>query len=208
MRKRLLSFFSRSSLSLDDLDKVILGLGNPGRRYAATRHNVGANAVLTLAARRGLRMLPGKGAYRGVRTPCEGGEALLALSSTFMNRSGRAGLELAEATGLAPGNFLVLLDDLDLPLGKLRFRAGGGTGGHRGLESLTALWGDDNFPRLRIGIGRPEGCEVTEHVLSPFPEEDLDRVGRILEAAADAVSAFLDIGLERAANRFNTLKID
>jgi len=208
MPKRLLRLFRRPSLSLDGLDQVVLGLGNPGRRYAATRHNVGAMALAALAARAGLSWLPGRGDFLGARLGYPGGEALLALPGTWMNESGRAGLQLAEATGLPPACFLVLVDDLDLPLGRLRFRPGGGDGGHRGLGSLSYHWGEDRFPRLRIGVGRPGPEGAAEYVLQPFPEEDLDRVRRINEAAADAVSAYLESGLERAANRFNTLTIE
>jgi len=187
---------------------VVLGLNNPGRRYAATRHNIGGRVVARLAEIEGLRMLPGRGPFAGARMKGDFGEALLALPSTFMNRSGRAGLDLVERTGLDPGKMLVVLDDLDLPLGRMRFRARGGSGGHRGLESLIYAWGREDFPRLRLGIGRPDGGEIPDFVLAPFEEEELDRVGGMVEAAADAVRFFLQSGLERAASRFNSLTIE
>ncbi len=155
-----------------------------------------------------MRFEPGKGSFEGVRLEESFGKALLALPSTFMNRSGVAGREICDLSGLDPGRCLVVLDDLDLPVGRLRFRAGGGSGGHRGLESLIYEWSREDFPRLRLGIGRPESGEIPDFVLSPFPEEDLDRVNRIVEAAADAVLFYLEFGLERAASRFNSLNID
>ncbi|MBC8368027.1 aminoacyl-tRNA hydrolase [bacterium] len=205
---RILRLFCRSRLRYEDLDHIVLGLNNPGRRYAATRHNIGARVLENLAIHHSLRFLPGKGSFEGARMEGVFGSALLALPSTFMNRSGVAGRELTELCGLDPSRCLTILDDLDLPPGRLRFRAGGSSGGHRGLESLIYEWGREDFPRLRLGIGRPSGGDIPDFVLSSFPEEDLDRVNRIVEAAADAVMFYLENGLERAASRFNSLEID
>jgi peptidyl-tRNA hydrolase, PTH1 family len=205
---RILRLFRRSRLRYEDLDHIVLGLNNPGRRYAATRHNIGARVLDHLATRQRLRFLPGKGSFEGARLEGAFGTAMLALPSTFMNRSGVAGRELTELCSLDPTRCLTILDDLDLPPGRMRFRAGGSSGGHRGLESLIYEWGREDFPRLRLGIGRPESGDIPDFVLSSFPEEDLDRVNRIVEAAADAVMFYLENGLERAASRFNSLKID
>jgi len=185
-----------------------MGLGNPGRRYAATRHNIGARVLTALALGRGLDFHAGRGSFEAARMGFPGGEALLVLPTTFMNRSGIAGRELCELSGLQPDRILVLLDDLDLPLGRIRFRSDGSSGGHRGLGSLIHEWGRDDFPRLKLGIGRPEAGSVHDHVLGEFREQDLDRVGRIVEAAAEAILVYLENGLERAANRFNSLDIE
>ncbi len=192
--------------SYEQLAKIILGLGNPGRSYAWTRHNVGRLALERLAAREDLRLRAGDGDFDAARWRRGGGDVLLARPSTWMNLSGRAAGRLSELSGLPPSCFLVLVDDMELPLGRLRLRGRGGSGGHRGLASLIERWGDDSFPRLRLGIGRPGG-EVTEHVLSPFPEEELDTVEKMLDAAADAVCMYLDHGLERAMEHFNSLQI-
>jgi PTH1 family peptidyl-tRNA hydrolase len=181
---------------------VILGLGNPGARYAATRHNAGFLALDRLAAREGLRFLPGRGDWFAARWARARGDALLVKPTTFMNRSGEAGAALVGATALAPGRFLVVVDDVELPLGRLRLRGRGSSGGHRGLDSLIAQWGDDAFPRLRLGVG-PRRGGMSDFVLQPFGEEELDTLDAMLDAAADAILAFLDDGLERAMNRFN-----
>ena len=207
-RIRILNLFRRSRLRYEDLDHLVLGLNNPGRRYAATRHNIGARVLARLVERESLSFHPGRGAFKGTRLKGTFGEALLALPTTFMNRSGIAGRELLGLTGLDTVQALAVFDDLDLPLGRIRFRASGGSGGHRGLESLIYEWGREDFPRLRVGIGRPESGDIPDFVLAPFKEEDLDRVGRIVDAAADSVRFYLESGLERAANRFNSLIIE
>ena len=208
MISSLLRLFRRRSLDYAGLRHIVMGLGNPGRRYAATRHNIGARVLSELAREDGLDFLPGRGDFEGARLKGASWQALLVLPHTFMNRSGRAGVRVTELSGLSPERVLIVLDDLDLPLGRLRFRSGGGSGGHKGLESLIYEWGRDDFPRLRIGIGRPDEGEIPNYVLSAFPEEDLDRVHRIVEAAAEAVRYYLGNGLERAASRFNSMNIE
>jgi peptidyl-tRNA hydrolase, PTH1 family len=207
MRETLRRLFRRRSLNYDRLEQVVIGLGNPGRRYAATRHNVGWRVLQRIAEREGLEFRAGRGDFHAARWTRDKGDALLVLPSTFMNRSGLAARQLRELAGLGPDSALVVVDDLDLPLGKLRLRAKGSPGGHNGLASLSEAWETDRYPRLRLGIGRPQQGEVgtVEHVLSPFAEEELDTLEVMIEAAADAVSAVLDEGTERAMSRFNSL---
>lgn len=207
MRAALSRLFRRKSLDYDHLERVIIGLGNPGRRYAATRHNVGWRVLARIAEREGIPFRAGRGDFHAARWKRGGDDALLVMPSTFMNRSGRAAEQLKELTGLGSDSALVVVDDLDLPLGKLRLRSKGSPGGHNGLASLSEAWGTDRYPRLRLGIGRPtrDTVSTVEHVLSPFEEEELDRLEVMIEAAAEAVSAVLDEGLERAMGRFNSL---
>lgn len=206
MRGRIRRLVASRGPSTRGLRHVVLGLGNPGSRHAATRHNAGFMVLDRLAERERLRFAPGRGDFVAARWSAPGGPALLAKPDTFMNDSGRAGEQLARQTGLAPADFLVVVDDIDLPLGRLRLRPRGGSGGHRGLASLLAHWGDGEFPRLRLGVGPAVG-DAADHVLAPFAREELDTVRKMVEAAADAVRGFLAEGLETAMNRTNSLSI-
>jgi len=213
MRETLRRLFRSRSLRYDSLHKVVIGLGNPGRRYAATRHNIGWMVLHRLAEREGLVFRAGRGDFHAARWSREDGDVLLVLPSTFMNRSGRAALQLRELTGLGPESALVVVDDLALPLGRLRLRGRGSAGGHNGLASLIEHWESEAFARLRIGIGRPPAAagegesDTADFVLSVFAEEELDTLNKMIEAAADAVSETLGGGIERAMSRFNSLQI-
>jgi PTH1 family peptidyl-tRNA hydrolase len=206
MRARLKSLFAARTLSYRGLTSAVFGLGNPGEQYRDTRHNVGWQVLETLAAQEALPFRRGRGDFRVARWSRPEGDALLVLPDTFMNLSGLAGRRITTLSGLAPEDCLVVLDDMELPLGRLRLRGSGGSGGHRGLASLIESWENENFPRLRLGIGRPP-AEATEHVLAPFTEEELDTARKMIEAAADAVRAFLSRGLEPTMSRFNALQI-
>ena len=207
--ERIKRLFRPRPLRYEGLAHIIIGLGNPGRRYAATRHNIGWMVLRRLAEREGLSFKPGRGAFQAARWTRGAGDALLVLPGTYMNRSGEAVLQLRELTGLGPEAALVVLDDLDLPLGRLRLRSKGGAGGHKGLDSLIAAWGDTGFARLRLGIGRSAaaGEGAVDHVLTPFAEEELDTAQKMIEAAADAVAEALDGSFERAMSRFNAFQI-
>jgi len=206
MRGRIRRLVASRGASARGVRHVILGLGNPGPHYAPTRHNAGTMVLDRLAARARLRFAAGRGDFTAARWSAPGGPVLLAKPDTYMNDSGRAGEQLARQTGLAPADFLVVVDDIDLPLGRLRLRARGGAGGHRGLASLMAHWGADDFPRLRLGVGPAVG-DAAEYVLEPFAPEELDTVQKMVEAAADAVRGFLAEGLQAAMNRTNSLSI-
>ncbi len=167
--------------------KAVVGLGNPGPEYALTRHNLGFMVVDLLAQRWGARWRPGRGDYWEAE-----GEALLVKPTTFMNLSGIAVRQLAERYGLEPEEILVIVDDVNLPFGRLRLRTKGSSGGHRGLESIIFHLGTENFPRLRVGIGpKPEGLSLADFVLSEFTEEERKNLPKVLEAAAQGAELWL-----------------
>ena len=188
---------------------MVVGLGNPGSEHEGTRHNAGFMAVdlLTRKLRR----------FSGWR--CEGlvmrGEGRagrhrisLVKPETYMNRSGQAFRALL-AEGWIPSEILVVLDDVYLPLGSIRLRASGGTGGHQGLESIREEAGTTEFPRLRIGVGpAPASADLPDYVLSPFHEEERARLPEVLEGAASAAYDAAASGLTKAMNRWNRFGLD
>jgi PTH1 family peptidyl-tRNA hydrolase len=183
--------------------RLVLGLGNPGAEYRDTRHNVGFRVVEALARRRDVALEEGDCRCRVARS----GDLLLAQPQTYMNRSGYAAACLQEIHGLDPAGILVVYDDVALPVGTLRMRRGGSPGGHRGLESVVESLRTDEVPRVRIGIREddepPQGDDLVEYVLTPFPAALADDLEAIVERAADACQAWIDEGIDRAMNRFN-----
>ena len=188
--------------------KVICGLGNPGDRYRLTRHNVGFRVVDLIADRWGVsggRVRDGAAVVTTAR-PDPVGQVLLVKPMRAMNLSGdplRASLRQAEVD--PERDLLVVADDIDLPLGRLRIRRSGSAGGHNGLRSIIAALGTDQFARLRIGIGR--SGEAVDHVLSTFHRSEHDLVGEVLATAADAVEHWLEAGADAAMNRFNGIDL-
>lgn len=186
--------------------KLVVGLGNPGPRYAPTRHNVGFRVVEHLAASRHIPWGAERFGGRFGRGRLGGLEVGLLEPLTWMNLSGDAVVEALEALPVGdPGSdLLVVLDDVDLPFGRLRLRPGGGGGGHRGLEHVIERLGTRDFPRLRFGVGRPQGAaETSDWVLSRFSPEEERALAVQLPRAADAVEAALCEGLPAAMNRYN-----
>jgi PTH1 family peptidyl-tRNA hydrolase len=181
---------------------MVVGLGNPGPAYTNTRHNVGFSVVQSLVRESGVRLQPAFGGLVGQARI--GGQALVVcLPMTFMNRSGGPVSELARALGLSSARVLVVHDDLDLPFGTLRCKTGGGAGGHNGLRDIALQLGKD-FPRIRIGIGRPpEGTSVPDHVLGHWSEQELGQVTEHISRAASAVRVTVSAGLDVAMNQFN-----
>jgi PTH1 family peptidyl-tRNA hydrolase len=183
--------------------KLIVGLGNPGAQYKGTRHNIGF-AVIDEIARRaaiGFESAPAEAVIARWRRP-EGG-ALLAKPLTFMNLSGQAVGEIARYFKVDVPDLLIVVDEAQLPLGKLRARARGSAGGHNGLKSVIAHLGDD-FSRLRIGVGRGEQQrDLADHVLSRFEKEEAAEVERMTTRAADAAEMFITSGIEAVMNAFN-----
>ncbi len=183
---------------------VIVGLGNPGREYEDTRHNVGFRVIDMLAERAGTRVSDKKFKARVGRARLCGEDCLLMKPETFMNLSG-------EAVGPAMGFFklpttqvIVVHDELDVPLGRLKMKKGGGHGGHNGLRSLKKHLPDDGFVRLRVGIGRPPPqWDSADYVLSKFNRDEWASVDSVLDEAADAVQAILTDGVAKAMGRFN-----
>jgi PTH1 family peptidyl-tRNA hydrolase len=184
---------------------LIVGLGNPGSEYAGHRHNVGFQVVDALAQAHGLAFVRRKAARARVAEGRIGDRpALLAKPRTFMNLSGRAVGRLSRAHEIPPERILVVYDDLDLPLGRLRLRPEGGSGGHMGMRSIIDALGSQAFPRLRVGIDRPPGgMDAAEYVLQPFVEEDQALVNDALERAAAAIECWLVDGIVVAMDRFN-----
>jgi PTH1 family peptidyl-tRNA hydrolase len=182
---------------------VVVGLGNPGRRYVRTRHNVGFRVVDRLAARWHVAVT--REAHRAVLGEERRDEEriLLVKPQTFMNASGESLRSLRRFHRFAPGEVLAVHDDIDLPAGRLRVRMGGGAGGHRGIESLIDVLGEREFVRVRVGVGRPpQGWEVEDWVLGT-PGDDVATLDDAEERAADAVELVVAEGPARAMNRIN-----
>jgi peptidyl-tRNA hydrolase, PTH1 family len=184
---------------------LIVGLGNPGAEYTKTRHNAGFALVETLAGRwRADWAHERKFNARFARTERNGVRVLLCQPQTFMNLSGEAVGAVVNFYQLPLTGLVVVVDDADLPLGEIRLRSGGGTGGHHGLESVGQHLGTDEFARLRLGIGRADGArEITDHVLGRFDAVETARMEKVLVRAADQVECWLAAGIEKAMNQFN-----
>ncbi|MGH7752461.1 MAG: aminoacyl-tRNA hydrolase [Gemmatimonadales bacterium] len=184
--------------------KLIVGLGNPGRRYQGTRHNVGARVIDALVRRHGVTLQEEGWAEVGTLR-LDGRRALVARPQTYVNVSGTAVADLRRRHRVALENLLVIYDDLDLPVGQVRVRAHGGHGGHNGMRSIIEALGEERaFPRLRIGIGRPPaGVDPAEYVLSRFSPGEAPAVEGAVERGADAVELFIRRGIEAAMNAFN-----
>ena len=183
---------------------VVVGLGNPGRRYARSRHNAGFRVVDRLAARWGVEV--GREAHRAFLGEArrDGERVLLVKPQTYYNASGEAVGSVARFYRFDAGHVIAVHDDADLALGRVRIKAGGGgAGGNHGVESLIAILGPD-LPRVKLGIGRPPpGWDTADHVLAPPSPEETEPLAEGEERAADAVELVLAIGPERAMNRIN-----
>ncbi len=189
--------------------QLIVGLGNPGPQYANTRHNCGFMVVDRLAERWGIPLVLEKrfqGSYgEGLAL---GGKRRLLKPETYMNRSGEAVRAVLDWYKLAPSSVLVVYDDTDLPLGRLRLRGSGSAGGHNGMKSVIQHLGSEAFPRLRLGVGKPKGNQdMVGHVLGRFEPAEQAVLERVLKAAVEAVECCLQEGLGAAMNRFNPLDL-
>ena len=184
--------------------KLVVGLGNPGKQYAETRHNIGWMVLDRVADRAGKA---GRGRERDASSVLEvraGGLALvLAKPQTYMNDSWRAVRRLLQSYHVPLVDLLVVADDFALPFGKLRFREAGSHGGHNGLRSIIAELNSEKYSRLRVGIGEP-GKGAVDHVLSRFSADERGRLPILLDASAEAVEAWARQGTSKAANRFNS----
>ncbi|KUK81331.1 MAG: Peptidyl-tRNA hydrolase [Pelotomaculum thermopropionicum] len=189
--------------------KLIVGLGNPGCKYAATRHNVGFMALDRLAADAGVEIKKKMFKSLAGRGMIGRENVILAKPQTFMNLSGEAVGLLLGWFKLNPADLIVVYDDLDLPPGNMRVRSGGGSGGHKGMQSIIKVLGTQNFPRIRIGIGRPPviGFETADYVLSRFSPGEVKKFEEVLEMAAKAVRCIVLDGVERAMNLYNSARV-
>ncbi|MDR0932542.1 MAG: aminoacyl-tRNA hydrolase [Victivallales bacterium] len=184
---------------------LIAGLGNPGVEYEKTRHNAGFMTIDRLltgfpAGRFEFRHIAQSYVYAGA---FRGKSLFLQKPQTFMNLSGLAVANFARKEQISPEEILVVSDDLDLPLGRLRLRIGGSDGGHNGLKSVISELGSADFNRLRIGVGRPEKSDSKDYVLSKFDGEEAKCFDLSLDAAVEAVRTVLTAGIVRAMNKFN-----
>lgn len=188
-----------------DLPAMIVGLGNPGSEYARHRHNIGFRVVESLAQAHQLDFARQKGSKAHVAEGRIGQRRVrLVKPQTFMNLSGQAVGRLSRAYEIQPSQILVVYDDLDLPLGRLRLRPEGGSGGHKGMRSIVDTLGTRAFPRLRVGIDRPPGrMDPADYVLQPFSQEEESFVTEIIERAVSAVECWLADGIVAAMDRFN-----
>ncbi len=183
---------------------LVLGLGNPGDDYESSRHNAGATAVEILAERLRVRLGRFAGPARVAMATLAENSVVLARSKTYMNDSGIAAARLVASLGLDPNHLIVVCDDLDLPMGRLRIRARGSSGGHNGLRSIEASLRSREFIRVRIGIGRPPGgVDAIEHVLGQLQGDQREQLRRACARAADAVSAVVAEGIEKAMTEYN-----
>jgi PTH1 family peptidyl-tRNA hydrolase len=183
---------------------LIAGLGNPGREYAANRHNVGFMLVDRLAARLGASFSRLESKALVCKSEYQGRRMILAKPQTYMNLSGQAVGGLLNYYKVPLENLLVAYDDVDLPLGTLRLRPGGGSAGQKGMKSIIERLGNQDFPRLRIGIDRPPGrMDAAAYVLQDFNRQQAELLPPVLERGVEAVLVYVTLGLEAAMNQFN-----
>ncbi|MBI3752578.1 MAG: aminoacyl-tRNA hydrolase [Deltaproteobacteria bacterium] len=193
---------------------LIIGLGNPGTKYKDTRHNIGFMAIDSLAEANSIKLnkkdfesLWGKGSIKDK-------EVILLKPQTYMNLSGEAVQAVSDYFDIEPKDILVIYDDIDLELGMMRIRLSGGSGGHNGMESIIEHLGTNDFPRIRLGIGRPDikklkvksqksKVDVAEYVLNPFDPEEKTILKPMLEKTKEAVDVIVNDGIEKAMNKYN-----
>ena len=187
--------------------KLLVGLGNPGPEYSATRHNIGFLIAEQVAQKNriAIKKKGFQGHYGVGRIAAR--EVTVLLPQTFMNRSGSSVNAAYQSLGIGPGDLIVIYDDLDLPFGRLRIKTDGGHGGHNGIRDIIAVLGLRDFIRLRIGIGRPERGDVTGHVLSRFAVQEQKLLPELVLAAAAAVEAIVADGVVEAMNSFNNYNL-
>lgn len=192
---------------------VVLGLGNPGARYVPTRHNLGFRVIDRLVGQLGASPLVHGDLARRAWT-AEGevaaGKLVLAKPRTYMNHSGRAAVALCRHFAVPPAGLILVYDDADLKLGRMRIRGAGSAGGHRGVRSVIEALGSQDFPRLRLGVRgtRREEQELEDYVLAPFEPAEEPVAAALVELAATAIRAILELGLEPAMNRFNGARVE
>ena len=181
---------------------LLVGLGNPGGRYARTRHNIGFLVVDEFAGVDRLEFRE-KADYRICNGSIEGEKIVLMEPLTFMNRSGTAVRKIAEKFSIPPEKIIVVHDDLDLETGRLKIRKKGSSGGHKGVESVIQNIGANNFIRIKIGIGRDEFTPVEDYVLSKFRKDELPLVKKAITSAVHAIRSIIIEGVDKAMNKFN-----
>lgn len=184
--------------------KLVIGLGNPGRAYAYSRHNVGFRCINHLGKAHGISVKQRQCQAQVGIGQIENIEVILAKPQTFMNLSGKSVNSLMHRFQVTPSDLIVIHDDLDLPLGKIRLYTGGGSGGHKGIESIISHLESRDFLRVRVGIGRPpEGENPIDYVLGDFLPEEKLQIENIIPRVSEAIACFLKEGIAMAMNRYN-----
>ena len=190
--------------------KLIVGLGNPGKRYTHNRHNVGFQCLNYFARLHSIRFDHRQCRAKAVLAEVRGGKLLLAKPRTFVNLSGNPVACLVHKHDIPLSNLLIIYDDLDLPLGKVRLRQSGGSGGHKGMNSIVSALGSESFSRIRVGIGRPQAEEqfvsedaIVNYVLSDFSPQEEAIVKPVVAKVSEAIDCFITEGIEAAMSKFN-----
>ncbi len=184
--------------------KLIIGLGNPGRDYAGTRHNIGFGVITRLSDQYNIPL--DRKEHKGIcgRGMIGGEKVILVQPQTFMNLSGECVGAMSSYYKVEPEDIIVTYDDVDLEVGQIRVRRKGSAGGHNGMKSIIAHLGTQEFPRIKVGVGaKPEGGDLARHVLGRFSREDEKNVSEVLDLAAEAVETVITAGVEEAMNRYN-----
>jgi PTH1 family peptidyl-tRNA hydrolase len=188
--------------------KLIVGLGNPGRAYANNRHNIGFLCVNHFARTQGIRFDRKQGRARIGLGKVAGNEVVVTKPQTYMNYSGQSVSSLIQKFNISLNDLIIIHDDLDLPLEKIRIRRGGSSAGHKGVNSIIGALGSQDFIRIRIGIGRPAAPEISEtdiisYVLSDFTPDEKSTIAQVIPKASEAILCLLTEGLTSAMNRYN-----
>ena len=188
--------------------KLIVGLGNPGRSYANNRHNIGFSCLNHFARTHNIKFDKKQGLARTGTGKVANNELVLARPQTYMNSSGRSVSRLVQRFNINLNDLLVIHDDLDLPLAKIRISHGSSSGGHKGIDSIIQELGNQDFIRIRVGIGRPDKAEISEediiaYVLSDFTPDEKQAIARVIPRVSEAIFCLLTEGLTTAMNKFN-----
>ena len=194
----------RRKPAIEPVRLILVGLGNPGREYSGTRHNLGFMCLDEVAKRLHVRVSErsSKALVATAKHP-GGGSLLLVKPQTYMNLSGRAVAPLVRKHNLEPSVVWAIHDEMDIPFGKLRIRKGGSAGGNNGVKSLIADLGSQDFARFRMGVGRPDPEDAVDHLLSPFTEAERERLPAFIDLTSDAVMDALSEGIDISMNRYN-----
>lgn len=199
----------RQEQSRDESLRMIVGLGNPGREYERHRHNVGFQCLDLLASKHGLSFDERRNKAALARGVILGRRVILVRPLTFMNAAGTAVAPVARFFKVLPSDLLVVYDDLDLPLGRIRVRPEGGSGGHNGMKSIIQHLGTQAFPRVRVGIGRPPGrMDPADYVLQDFTPEQEEVMAEVRDRVVEAIECWLQNGVVEAMNAFNHVYIE
>jgi len=202
---------NRESAGVNELQTtfMVVGLGNPGREYRETRHNIGFMVIDAFAAKHEIKLTKVQNkAIIGISKIGEN-RVILAKPQTYMNLSGQAVSALMRFYKVPLTNLIVAHDDVDLPFGVIRMRPGGGSAGQKGVNSIIERIGSQDFPRIRMGVGRPPGqMDAAAYVLQNFHKSEQETLADFLKRAADAIDCFLEYGLDTAMNRFNPNQIN